>query len=286
MAEGRDLVSRAVAVIENLDHDVPLQDRRDVTSTSSTAVDDSHADVGRSPGAGPLDAPAPLHWPALADVPGAPPRGRWERKLVLALVSADVIALAFAVTLSWLARYRFTNENLAFWGYRFPYGVLALVALPLWICGLVVRGSYDRSIIGSSPTEYSRVAGVVMGLLMLICALSFVGSVPVSRGLIAVFFPTLLVFSLLGRYGVRKRLHRRRARGNALRARGAGRRPCRGVEPHHAPAPVAARRLRGGGCLRARWHARSCSTTSTSRCWASPTNWSATSPSRRSTPWR
>jgi exopolysaccharide biosynthesis polyprenyl glycosylphosphotransferase len=47
--------------------------------------------------------------------------------------------------------------------------------------------------------------------------LSFVGSVPVSRGLIAVFFPALLVSSVMGRYGVRKRLHHRRALGNALR---------------------------------------------------------------------
>jgi len=215
VAEGRDLVPRAVAVIDSLDHLEPLPDERVVTSTSPSAVDGRIAG-----GADPvpvLVAPVPLHWPELADVPGEPPRGQWERKLVLALVSADVIALACAVTLSWLARYRFTNENLAFWGYRFPYGVLALVALPLWLCGLVIRGSYDRSIIGSSPTEYSRVAGVVMGLLMLVCALSFVGSVPVSRGLIAVFFPALLAFSLLGRYGVRKRLHRRRAKGNALR---------------------------------------------------------------------
>jgi exopolysaccharide biosynthesis polyprenyl glycosylphosphotransferase len=204
-----------VAVIENLDHVVPPPDKRVVTSTSPAAVDDHIAD-GVSPVPA-LVAPVPLHWPELADVPGAPPRGQWERKLVLALVSADVIALACAVTLSWLARYRFTNENLAFWGYRFPYGVLALVALPLWLCGLGVRGSYDRSIIGSSPTEYSRVAGVVMGLLMLVCALSFVGSVPVSRGLIAVFFPALLVSSVMGRYGVRKRLHHRRALGNALR---------------------------------------------------------------------
>jgi exopolysaccharide biosynthesis polyprenyl glycosylphosphotransferase len=39
----------------------------------------------------------------------------------------------------------------------------------------------------------------------------------VSRGLIAVFFPALLVSSVMGRYGVRKRLHHRRALGNALR---------------------------------------------------------------------
>ena len=214
MAEGHGLLSRAVAVVDAVDHVEPRHDSKVATTRSPTAVDERNVD---GPLGSVLAAPLPLHWPALADVPGAPPRGRWERKLVLSLVTADVLTLVLAVTLSWLARYRFTNENLAFWGFRFPYGVLALVALPLWICGLVVRGSYDRSIIGSSPTEYSRVAGVVMGLLMLISALSFLGSVPVSRGLIAVFFPALLVFSLLGRYGVRKRLHRRRAKGNALR---------------------------------------------------------------------
>ena len=212
MAEGHGLAPRAVAVIEECDHDPshggPVATRPSPAVSGDRTGPDS---------AGGLDAAeVALEWPALLDAPAAPPRGGWERKLVLALVAADVLALVLAVTGSWLARYRFTNENLAFWGFRFPYGVLAVVALPLWLCGLVVRGAYDRSIIGSSPTEYSRVAGVVTGLLMLVCAMSFVGSVPVSRGLIAVFFPVLLAFGLMGRYLVRKRLHHRRAKGNAL----------------------------------------------------------------------
>jgi len=213
VAEGHGLAPRAVAVIEERDHDPshggPVATRPSPAVSGDRTGPDS---------AGGLDAAeVALEWPALLDAPAAPPRGGWERKLVLALVAADVLALVLAVTGSWLARYRFTNENLAFWGFRFPYGVLAVVALPLWLCGLVVRGAYDRSIIGSSPTEYSRVAGVVTGLLMLVCAMSFVGSVPVSRGLIAVFFPVLLAFGLMGRYLVRKRLHHRRAKGNALR---------------------------------------------------------------------
>lgn len=140
----------------------------------------------------------------------------WERRLIARIIVADLIAVAIANWVAWMTRSRFTSENLAIFGQHFPYSVLALVSAPAMIACLAMGGAYNRSIIGSSPLEYSRVTRIVTATLTVVCATSFLGKVAVSRGIIAVFFPMLLLTLMVGRYVVRKNLHRSRAKGKNL----------------------------------------------------------------------
>ena len=98
-----------------------------------------------------------------------------------------------------------------------PYPVVSLVVVPVWLASLAIGGAYDRSLLGSSTDEYSKVATVAAALLTIVCAASFLGSVALSRGLVAIFFPSLIVVGVTGRFVVRKALHRRRGTGRDLR---------------------------------------------------------------------
>jgi exopolysaccharide biosynthesis polyprenyl glycosylphosphotransferase len=146
-----------------------------------------------------------------------PPRRQWERRLLGAVVVADVLAVLLANLAAWSVRNHSAGQALDIASARVPYLVVAAVAVPVWLLFLAVGGAYDPSLLGDSADEYSKVASVAAGLLTVVCAVSFLGSVALSRSLIAVFFPTLVVFGVVNRFVVRKSLHRRRGSGQALR---------------------------------------------------------------------
>ena len=133
------------------------------------------------------------------------------------VVIGDLLAFVSAEALSWILRGSQVAEVLSVFGHDISYIVLALVSLPAWIGVLAANHAYDRSLIGSSPDEYTNVVRAVLVLFTLICAAAFMGGMPVSRGLFAVFFPLLLVFALVARLIIRKGLHRRRSNGRDLR---------------------------------------------------------------------
>lgn len=145
------------------------------------------------------------------------PRDGWERHLVRVLVAVDLVAVCASIALTWLLRHSYTNETLALFGNPFPYSLLVAIAIPAHLLSLVFAQAYERSVVGGSPIEYRRIVRAVVGLFVLFSSASFLGGILMSRAVMAVFFPLLLVFGLLGRYTVRKLLHRRRARGLDLR---------------------------------------------------------------------
>ncbi len=146
-----------------------------------------------------------------------PPRRDWERRLVLAVGGADVLAVVLAGVAAWAARDQAKGSTLTIASAHVHYAVLALLAIPVWLGCLAVRGAYNPSLLGDSADEYSKVATTGALLLTAVCAVSFLGSIDLSRSLLAVFFPALVVFGVINRYAVRKSLHRRRSRGQALR---------------------------------------------------------------------
>jgi exopolysaccharide biosynthesis polyprenyl glycosylphosphotransferase len=154
---------------------------------------------------------------ASAVTASTPPRRGWERRLLASVIVADVIAVVVASVLSWLLRNEQTGQSLLIFSVHVPYAVMAVLIVPVWLVCLAVRGAYDPSLLGSSTDEYSKVATTVAALLTFVSAASFLGSVALSRSLIAVFFPVLIAAGVIGRFTVRKALHRRRGTGAALR---------------------------------------------------------------------
>ncbi len=180
-------------------------------------ADDLEMPVGRVP----APPPAAIDRVDLGlHAPGAvapPPRRDWEHRLLVAVVLADILTVVFASTVAWAMRTQSAEQALLIATVRVPYPVLSLVVIPVWLVCLALGGAYDRSLLGSSTDEYSKVATVAAGLLTVVCAASFLGSVALSRGLIAIFFPTLIIAGIVGRFAVRKALHRRRRVGRDMR---------------------------------------------------------------------
>lgn len=143
--------------------------------------------------------------------------GDWETALVRRAVAADLAAIVTAQAIAWALLHDEVRDVVTLFGHHVPYLALAIAGLPIWLGVLTLNHAYDRSILGSSADEYRNVVRGVFVAFTFICAAAFMGGMPISRGLFAVFFPLLLVFSLAGRLVVRKRLHHRRAKGQALR---------------------------------------------------------------------
>lgn len=141
----------------------------------------------------------------------------WEPHLVRKIVIADLLAFVIAEALAATIMIGRINEVVKIFGHPLPYLVLGAIGIPAWIGLLALNHAYDRSLIGSSPDEYTNVMRTVFMLFTLVCAAAFMGGMSISRGLFAVFFPLLFVSALVARFTVRKRLHHRRSNGRDLR---------------------------------------------------------------------
>ncbi len=191
---------------------------RETSSTRSDLLDAPDADLDLD--LGPLDPRMDLMdlgFEPTAVTTAPPPRRNWERRLLVAVVAADVAAVLLANLAAWILRNHSAGQALVVGGARVPYLVVALGAIPVWLGFLAAGGAYDPSLLGDSADEYSKVASMAAFLLTVVCAVSFLGSIALSRSVIAIFFPTLVVFGVLNRFVVRKSLHRRRGSGAALR---------------------------------------------------------------------
>jgi exopolysaccharide biosynthesis polyprenyl glycosylphosphotransferase len=97
-------------------------------------------------------------------------------------------------------------------------GYIALsLALPvLWLAALWLAGGYDVRFIGTGSDEFRRVLNAGVGLIAAVAIFSYVVNIELSRAYLLIALPTTTAFDLLGRYALRKRLHRLRASGRCL----------------------------------------------------------------------
>jgi exopolysaccharide biosynthesis polyprenyl glycosylphosphotransferase len=98
-----------------------------------------------------------------------------------------------------------------------PYFWLALALPVLWLPALGLAGAYDSRFIGVGPDEFRRVLNTGICLTALIAIVAYATKTDIARGYIVVALPSVTVFDLLGRYLLRKRLHRARSQGNSMR---------------------------------------------------------------------
>ena len=98
-----------------------------------------------------------------------------------------------------------------------PYFWLALTLPVLWLPALGLSGAYDTRFIGVGPDEFRRVLNTGVCLTALIAIVAYATKTDLARGYIVIALPCVTVFDLLGRYVLRKRLHRVRNRGQCMR---------------------------------------------------------------------
>ena len=161
----------------------------------------------------PLTAPPPLTEPPVqraADAAGplrAHASPSWQRSLVRSIVLVDLCG-AFAAALVALA-VRFPVPPV-------PY-VVATFAFPvLWVVANALTRSYEPRFLGTGSEEYRRVFDAGVRLLAVTALVSVAVRAEPARRYVLIIFPLAVACGLLGRYLLRQRLHRRRAKGAYL----------------------------------------------------------------------
>lgn len=95
--------------------------------------------------------------------------------------------------------------------------LLFTVALPvLWSCSIALAGGYESRFIGVGSDEFRRVMNAALGLTACVAIASYALKADFARGYVAVALPSAAMLDILTRYGLRKRLHKRRSRGACM----------------------------------------------------------------------
>jgi len=111
----------------------------------------------------------------------------------------------------------FTAAQLRFGGnVTDMYLALSLTLPVLWIASLWLAGAYDVRFIGTGSDEFRKVLNAGVSLTAAVAIFSYAINLELSRAYVVIALPSVTLLDLLARYAMRKRLHRRRARGKCL----------------------------------------------------------------------
>ena len=119
-----------------------------------------------------------------------------------------------ALAAGWLAfQARFGGAD----GAASAYFLLGLALPALWLTALELAGAYDSRFVGVGSDEFRRVLNAGVSLTAVVAIFSYATKTDLARGYVVVALPCMTVFALLGRYLLRKRLHRLRSQGACMR---------------------------------------------------------------------
>ncbi|MGH3155692.1 MAG: sugar transferase [Streptosporangiaceae bacterium] len=100
-----------------------------------------------------------------------------------------------------------------------PASFLALTfILPFaWIACVALARGYEARLIGAGADEFRRIINAGIALTAAVAMLSYATTAHVARGYVLVAMPSVVALDMVGRYWLRKRLHRVRAQGGCMR---------------------------------------------------------------------
>lgn len=153
--------------------------------------------------------PEPLHVTRVARF-AARDLTRWTGTYIRHVATADACCALAAGLFAFEARFGGVNAS-------FTYFWAALSMPPLWLASLALSGAYDARFIGVGSDEFRRVLNAGISLMAIVAFTAYVTKTDIARGYVVVALPCALLFDLLTRYALRKRLHRRRALGHCMR---------------------------------------------------------------------
>lgn len=139
----------------------------------------------------------------------------WQRDYARKLIFTDSLVVIFAVAASqalWLA---FAGSPLLIWGRTSFWSslVVAIVIILIWVTLLGFYATRDRRYLGVGAAEYRSVVDVSIRLFAVVVFLGFVFQLDMSRGVVITAFIMGLAGLLIGRWGWRQWLVRRRKEG-------------------------------------------------------------------------
>ena len=136
---------------------------------------------------------------------------RWEATYVRVAVATDFGCALVGGSAALVSRF-------TAWGYRPPLYIALTAVLPfVWLLAVALARGYDARFIGTGPEEFRKVLNAGVSLTAAVAILAFTAKVPLARSYVVLALPSATLFDLVARYWLRKRLHRRRRRGECMR---------------------------------------------------------------------
>ncbi len=145
---------------------------------------------------------------------GSAGRPRWLRAYFIVLLASDALATGIAGTVALTVLERQGNlDSVQVGSVVVSYPLLVALMVPFWLATLGLTGAYDAREVGNGSEEYRRVFGAAVRAVAVVGFISFAGRLEVARGFVALMPPIGVGLTLIGRYRVRKWVHRKRANG-------------------------------------------------------------------------
>ncbi|MBO0981003.1 sugar transferase [Microbacterium sp. SD291] len=166
--------------------------------------------------------------PAVIDFPNRAPASEpselpgstalsWRRRYALRLWWSDLavlVTVVFGTQLAWFGvrQVELSTRYESQIG-EIPYWAFSAVLITVWMFMLRLVDSRDFRIIGSSSTEYARIANGSLVLFGLIAIVAFLLHVDVARGYLLISLPLGILLLVLARWGWRQWLNAQRRSG-------------------------------------------------------------------------
>lgn len=190
---------------------------RDLTADAGADVaeaDIAEPDVGEADSAEAVVADAE---DALRHASARRQRGssHWRGRYQLAAFAVDLVAAVVAVLAAFAVRFGTDLDGDA--GGVGPAGIALLFMLPAaWLATLGLNRGYEIRFLGAGPIEFQRLGKSFLQLTAVTTFTAYVTHADLSRGFVLLALPAILLLCVLGRYALRKVVHRRRRAGRAV----------------------------------------------------------------------
>ncbi|HYN93565.1 MAG TPA: sugar transferase [Pilimelia sp.] len=138
-------------------------------------------------------------------------RASWQGRYVATLLAVDVLVGLAAGALAFALRF---NHITAYNRFYLAFSALLPVAL---VAVLAMNRAYERRYLYVGTDEYQRVIRAGLALTAGAAVVSYALDIQLARSYVLVALPAATLSTVLTRFLIRKRLHRRRARGQCLR---------------------------------------------------------------------
>lgn len=140
----------------------------------------------------------------------------WRSYYSRGLLLTDLVVLTLAVTLAQIWKFGLDSEATANGPFMISYTVLGGAVVVMWWVALEVFQTRQRSVLGAGSEEYRRILRASVMIFGWIAIMSLIFKWDMSRGYLAVAFPTGLLSLLAGRKIWRTWLRRQQRNGKGV----------------------------------------------------------------------
>lgn len=141
---------------------------------------------------------------------------RWIRGYQRHVMCTDVVVVGAMVFASQTLRFRTTADTPVSGASGITYLMFSFALLVVWIAALGINGVWDRTVLGSGPSEYRRIIQGSLYLFGFIAIFGFLARADIARGYLAMALPLGLFGLLGGRWVWRQLLHEHRRSGSHM----------------------------------------------------------------------